>query len=393
MKRSALAAWTLLALMVCAFVALLFFSGGRTVTSWDIPFVLIFIFWGVLGLLIAIKRPGHPIGWTLQVIGLVTTVTAWAEVYGTGEGVPADGRRSFAAWFETWAGDWVPPLLVMVVLLLFPRGRLQSRLDRIAFVVASVACVLGGFAVAATPGRLPGHSFANPYGVDALRPVLDVLDAVLVDGPGLALAFVLCLVALVARLRRSGGEERQQLKWFVFAASLAVTTIFLGGLLSTLGVLDGPNGNTIGGMLFMVSMVSLPLTIAIAILKYRLYDIDVVINRALVYAALTAILAAAYVALVFGFQALLSPFTAESDLAIAGSTLAVAAFFRPVRARSQRVIDHRFYRRKFDAQRTLEEFNAQLRDEVDLQALSTSLEVGVQDTMQPAHISLWLRGT
>ena len=386
-------AWSLFAMMVGTFLALLFFTEGSTVTSWDLPFVLIFMFWGVLGLLISLKRPGHPIGWTLQLIGLVTTVTTWAEVYGSGAGGSTDGWRSFVAWFETWAGDWVPPLLVMIVLLLFPRGKLQSRLDRIAFAFAVSACLLGGLAVAAMPGRLPGHQFANPYGIEASRRVLEVLAAVFVDGPGLALAFVLCLVALVSRLRRSAGDERQQLKWFVFAASLAVATIFLGGLLSTLEVLDGPTGDTIGGVLFMASMIALPLSIAIAILKYRLYDIDVVINRTLVYAVLTAVLAAAYVALVFGFQVLLSPFTAESDLAIAASTLAVAALFRPVRSRVQAFIDRRFYRRKFDAQRTLEEFNAHLRDEVDLQALSMRLEDVVQDTMQPAHISLWLRGT
>ena len=391
MKHRALA-WTQFALMVGIFLALLYLSRGSTENSFDLPFVVIFMFWGVLGLLIAIKQPGHPIGWTLQAIGLVTTVTTCAEVYGTGEGVSAEGWRSSVAWFETWAGDWVPPLLVMVVLLLFPRGTLQGRLDRIAFRFAVVSCILGGLAVALAPGRLPGHPFNNPYGIHALDTVIAVLDAVFVEGPGLALAFILCLVALVARLRRSIGDERQQLKWFVFAASLAVATIFLSGLLSTLEVLDGPIGDTVGGILFMVSMVALPLSIAIAILKYRLYDIDVVINRTLVYAALTAVLAGAYVSLVFGFQALLAPFTAESDLAIAGSTLAVAALFRPVRGRVQAFIDRRFYRRKFDAQRTLEEFNTHLRDEVDLEALSTRLEVVVQDTMQPAHISLWLRG-
>jgi hypothetical protein len=163
------------------------------------------------------------------------------------------------------------------------------------------------------------------------------------------------------------------------------------------GLAEGVAGFTtsisasVGQGLVTFGIVLLPVTIGVSILRYRLYDIDVVINRALVYAALTAVLAAAYVGLVFAFQALLSPFTAESDIAIAGSTLAVAALFRPARGRIQGFIDRRFYRRKFDAEHTVSEFSARLRDQVDLSAITFQLTEAIQDTVQPAHISLWMR--
>lgn len=144
-------------------------------------------------------------------------------------------------------------------------------------------------------------------------------------------------------------------------------------------------------MVWTVGTLCLPASAGLAILRYRLYDIDVIVNKTLVYAGLSFVLAGLYVALVFAFQSLLAPFTAESDVAIAGSTLAVAAAFRPLRARVQAFIDRRFYRRKVDAQRTLDEFVSHLRDEVDLPALTSRLQGVVQDTMQPAHVSLWLR--
>ena len=176
------------------------------------------------------------------------------------------------------------------------------------------------------------------------------------------------------------------MKWMMFAAILMAAYLLLWA------VSAGAFGSDrIAESLQGVALLSVPGAAGIAILKYRLYDIDVVINRTLVYGSLTAILAAAYAGLVFGLQAILAPFTAQSDLAIAGSTLAVAALFRPLRARVQDFIDRRFYRRKVDAQRTVEEFSVRLRDEVDLDAVTSQLTRVVKDTMQPAHVSLWMR--
>jgi hypothetical protein len=199
-------------------------------------------------------------------------------------------------------------------------------------------------------------------------------------------------VSMVVRFRRSRGDERQQLKAFAFAAAFLALSLF--GTATTL------RGNTAADPLPMffqgltvVAAISVAFASGLAILRYRLYDIDVIINRALVYAVLTALLVVAYTMLVFAFQELLSPFTAESDLAVAASTLAVAALFGPMRRRVQAFIDGRFYRRKVDAQATVEQFSSRLRDEVDLEAVTTQLTGVVREAIQPAHLSVWLRGS
>ncbi len=199
------------------------------------------------------------------------------------------------------------------------------------------------------------------------------------------------MVALGVRFRRSGREARQQIKWlFLLAAVFAPLTPLLV-VLSEAEVQVG--GVMVADVLFEIPLVAIPVCVGVAILRYRLYDVDVVINRTLVYAALTAILAGAYFGCVLLFQLALGPLTEDNGLAIAGSTLAVAALFRPARARIQAVVDQRFYRRRYDAQRTLEAFTTRLRDELDLDALGADVRAVVQDTVQPAHVSLWLRSS
>jgi amino acid transporter len=184
--------------------------------------------------------------------------------------------------------------------------------------------------------------------------------------------------SIVVRFRRSRGVERQQLKWVTAAAAL---------LLLLLPV----SGETLGFAALLLGFLVIAVAVAVAMLRYRLYDIDVVINRALVYGALTATLAAAYLAVVLLLQLALGPLTEDNGLAIAGSTLGVAALFRPARARIQHAVDRRFYRRKYDAAQTVERFGARLRDEVELDSLSAELRGVVAETMQPAHVSLWVR--
>jgi hypothetical protein len=221
----------------------------------------------------------------------------------------------------------------------------------------------------------------NPIGVSS--PLLDLLQGLAVLG--LLIGVFGSSASLIARFRRSRGEQRQQMKWLALAGAVAAATLPIAVVLSDVIGVTAANGA------IMLSVLGLPVATGVAILRYRLYDIDVVINRTLVYGALTATLAAAYLGSVLLLQLLLRPLTADSNLAIAGSTLAVAALFRPARARIQAAVDRRFYRRKYDAARTLERFGTRLREQVALDNLSGELRTVVVETMQPAHVSLWLR--
>jgi hypothetical protein len=290
-------------------------------------------------------------------------------------------------WFDEWIIFVEFGLVGIVLPLLFPDGRLPSRRWRPVLWLG--AAVVGTAAVGTAFGRAryegdADESLRNPMAVGG--PVGEVLDALTAVGGALFAAVVLCcLVGVAVRLRRSSGVERQQLKWFASAIGLLMAGLAAAALSEAIGW--EPLGN-VGWWLFLTSLVcGMPLAVAVAVLRYRLYDIDFVIRRTLVYGALTATLAAAYLALVM----LLGLAVGESDVAIAASTLAVAALFRPARARIQAAVDRRFYRRRYDAARTLEAFGGRLRDEIDLEALGADLREVVRGTVQPAHVSLWLR--
>jgi hypothetical protein len=304
-----------------------------------------------------------------------------AELWLDGNGVPAVLGET-AAWY----GDvsWILVILpaASFLLLLFPDGRLPSPRWRAVAWCAGAGIGLLFAADSLSSGPLADYpELANPYGVDS--PVVDVVGGI--AALALAVAMVGSPLSLVLRFRRAGRAERQQIKWLALAGAVAAVTFVLA-LASYEALPEGVSDRAI-----MLSILMLPVAAGVAILRHRLYDIDVVINRTLVYGALTATLAAAYFGSVLLLQLALSPLTEESDLAIAGSTLAVAALFRPARARIQHAVDRRFYRRRYDAARTLESFGTRLRDQVDLDALGADLRGVVTDTMQPAHVSLWLR--
>jgi len=267
-------------------------------------------------------------------------------------------------------------------LLLFPDGRLPSRRWRAVAWCAGLGIGLLFAADSLSPGPLDDYPrLSNPYGVDS--PVREAAAGISVL---LLLAAMLgSPLSLILRFRRSGIEQREQIKWLALAGAAATATFAVALLGSDLW------GDTVANAAIMLSIALLPVAAGVAILRHRLYDIDVVINRTLVYGALTAILGAAYLGTVLLLQVALSPVTESSDLAIAGSTLGVAALFRPARSRVQTLVDRRFYRGRYDAQRTLASFAVRLRDEVALDALSAELRAVVVDTMQPAHVSLWLR--
>jgi hypothetical protein len=272
---------------------------------------------------------------------------------------------------------------VVFLLHLFPDGRFMSRRWRGVGVASSVILVLVTVGSAFAPGILDGaSSIDNPLGAggglgDAFTGMRNLGNLLGVP------TFLAALVALVVRFRRSRGVERQQLKWITFSLVL----------IAGAGAVNAPGGaTTLPFFLMMIALAALPVAIGIAMLRYRLYDIDVVINRALVYAVLSATLVVTYLGTVLLLQLILSGVTKNSSLAVAASTLAVAALFRPARRRIQAIVDRRFYRRKYDAAQTLERFGARLRDEIDLDALGVELRGVVAETMQPAHVSLWLRG-
>jgi hypothetical protein len=247
------------------------------------------------------------------------------------------------------------------------------------------------------PGSLPEITgepswpdVANPLGIEALRPLSGSLD---VSVGLLPLCMVGSALSLIGRFRRSRDRERLQLKWLAAGAGLTATlylVLMASGGAEHFGLWTPPAWVNNFDDVIIYSFALIPVSVGVAVLKYRLYDIDVIINRTLVYGGLTALLATTYLGTVLLLQGVI-PTAGDSDLTIAGSTLAVAALFRPLRARVQDFIDRRFYRRKVDAQHTLESFSSRLRDDVDLDNLSRDLLGVVRDTMQPEHASLWLR--
>jgi hypothetical protein len=279
---------------------------------------------------------------------------------------------------------WLPSvtLTTTFLLLLFPHGQLLSPHWRPVAWLAAVVTIAGTALLAIVPWDLlnPGVPAQNPVSVEGLR-YLGIAPPVPIFVIGIPTT-LLSTVSLVLRFRRSRGEERQQLKWFVYAGVLIVGALFVPLLVP----------GAASSLLQLLVMPSLPVAAGIAILRYRLYDIDRIINRTLVYGALTASLALVYFASVVTLQYTFRTLTGgESQLVIVASTLAIAALFQPLRRRIQIMIDRRFYRRKYDARRTLEAFSAKLRDETDLDALSNNLVGVVKETIQPAHVSLWLR--
>ena len=335
----------------------------------------------VVGALIAGRHPDNAIGWIFLAVAVAIGVGGLAGSYAEHWAGGRGGSKTLgetAVWYSNLS--WIPFILVpcTFLLLLFPDGRLPSRGWRPVAWCAGAGIVGVFVTVGLQPGPVEDFpQLQNPYAVEGawLDPLAGLAGLVLLVG------IVGSAASLAVRFRRSRGERRHQIKWLVLAGGVAALTVPIASLGSDLW------GSTATNVASMLSVLGLPIAAAIAILRHRLYDIDVVINRTLVYGALTAMLATTYLALVV----LIGLAVGESDLAIAASTLAVAALFRPARARIQALVDRRFYRRRYDAGRTLEAFSGRLRDELDLQALGADLRGVVHQTVQPAHVSLWLR--
>jgi hypothetical protein len=343
----------------------------------------------VLGGLVASRRPENPYGWLWLGLGLSGALLQLADSYAAyalvvePDSLPAPRTVGNILGVGWGMGVTLLPFL----LLLFPTGRLPSRRWRPvawAVLVAGAVLLIGGLLA---PGKSGIGPFENPLGVGGIIGEVIVFITI-------AMVFVLfgasilSGLSLVFRYRRAGGVVRQQLKWFAYAAVLFVGGLVFGGFLrqDLPGVWDA--------LFETATFMALYVAVGVAILRYRLYDIDLLINRTLVYGSLTALLAATYFGGVTGAQAFFRTLTGQEEqpqIAVVASTLVIAALFNPLRRRIQAFVDRRFYRRKYDARKTLEDFSARLREETDLEALNNELVGIVRETMQPAHVSVWLR--
>ena len=355
---------------------------------------LVILAFPTVGAIIASRRPGNPIGWIFCAIGLsvITGVASYEYALYARHVAPSLPAVTFVAWVGSWTWFVGMGLAGTLVLLLFPDGRPPSPRWRI---VGRLSVVLIGITVVAhavRPGLLDDYddlAIPNPFGMTG--PIGDLALAVidLFAWPLVMLA-IASFAALVTRFVRARGDERQQLKWVAYAAGLMAVGIFATLVVSLAGKEDDPAFGWVPYVGFL-GLGLIPVAAGIGILRYRLYDIDLLINRTLVYGVLSATLAAVYVGLVIALQGLLSGFTGGNSLAVAASTLAVAALFGPVRRRIQKAVDRRFYRSRYDAARTVEAFSSRLRHEVDLAHLTDELRGVVAETLQPASVSVWLR--
>ena len=391
-------AWTVLALSIGLWAASV--GLGRAhgplagVPVFDVVDVVIytaFLAWTVVGAVIISRRPSNRIGWLLCAAGLLILLGAFALHYALATllgGWPALPGGRAAAWLAPWTTVLGLSLWFWLILL-FPDGHLPSPRWRWVAWCYGLLALPGIVGLALLPGPQPGGFFElgpipNPLGWEAvgevLRPVNAIAQVVATALLGVA------VVSMVLRLRRASGVQRQQLKWLAYAAAL-LASYYLLAFLYTRGTIRSvpPLIDTaVSGL----GLVVVPAAIGVAVLRYRLYDIDRLINRTLVYGLLTLLLGGGYaaVALVLGQLA-----GQDSSLAVAGATLAVAALFQPARRRIQQVVDRRFNRRRYDAAKTIEAFSARLRDEVDLDTLTGELLAVAAQTVEPTKASLWLR--
>ena len=377
--------WLLAVGVPVGMLALIVAGPTPEVDAWAIPLYSgIVATWGLMGALLVTRRPDNRVGWVLLAVGLCIGLAILGQLWaflslakfegslpGTGAGVIL-GLLFNPSFF-----------LVVLVPLLFPDGRLMSRrwAAVVALLLLSAAATLIG--VATKPGPIEGMpTVYNPLGM----PALGGLPQALIDigGIGALVCIPAGILAAVLRYRRGTLVERKQLKWFGSVLVLAFSMFFAATLLPQ------PYGQW-AWIVASASIGLVPVAIGIAILRYRLYEIDRIVSRTIGWALVTAALAAVFVGTIVGLQAVLAPFTNNNTLAVAGSTLVAAALFQPVRARVQRAVDRRFNRARVDAQRAIDAFGIHLRDDVDLAALHGRLLAAANATVQPAGAGLWLR--
>jgi hypothetical protein len=337
--------------------------------------------YATVGLVLSLRRPANPIGWLYAAAGLAWSLAIPWDAW-LGQLVAEQRPLPLAAQVAAVYGElsWAPATVLGVTLpaLLVPDGRLRSRRWRPVSVAGVVAAVLVVVGAGLAPGPLQDIPIANPFGLAG--PAGAVADTMVGVGTTLwAASLVASLACVVLRFRSSRGVERQQLRWVAVGAAAAVAGLLAGAA--------APQDTWLASVLY-ASVLCIPLAVAVAVLRYRLWDLDRLVSRTVTYAVVTALLVAPYLLIVPAAGRLAA---GSGSLAVAAATLAAAALFQPLRRRVQDLVDRRFNRRRYDAARTVEGFAARLRDQVDLDALSTELLAVVDHTMQPATAWLWLR--
>jgi MFS family permease len=379
-NRAAALAWVsavFAAALLAGALALVFFGptgdGAQTTGVGEVLFPGLGLAFAIVGALIVTRRPRHPIGWIYAATGVLIGLAAFSLAYSQ---LAQQLLLPFAPVADAifgvtfFAGFLLP---ITLGLLFFPDGHLLSRRWRAAVLITAIGYIgiVSQNALAERPEYETLHTAAE-FGLIAL--------------PAAILASV---ASLILRWRRAIGVEREQLKWVGAAALLLGLDLIAVILLATFGAIPESGGVTF--VLLALGIALLPVAVGIAILRYHLYEIDLLINQTLVYGVTTAAIAAAFFGGIVALQAILRPFTTGSELAVAVSTLLSFALFQPIRRRVQDAVDRRFYRSRYDAARTLDAFAIRLRDEVDLDAVRRDLIDAVERAVQPAHASVWLR--
>ncbi|HEU5344551.1 MAG TPA: hypothetical protein VFU60_09420 [Ktedonobacterales bacterium] len=390
MKRAAIVrAWIIIAVFALGVGSGSVLAAQIGILGRVAPMAVAFAMYPIVGAIVLAYRPGNATGRLLVVVGFGVTTTFFSAGYTDYASITGHALPGFA--FMDWLGNVIWPQNIafgMLLALLFPTGHLPSPRWRWLLWAGVAGMALNALSSAFMPGVFSGETTVNPFGVPALGPLLSILG--LLSNALVALLGLGALLAVLVRFWRSRGIERQQMKWFALGTAVLVIAIALNLLL----VPDDNNGAQLG---FAIGFGVLPFSIGAAVLRARLYDIDIIINRALVYGLLTASLAVVYFGLVLGFQFVVTHRVgglgaqAQQPIVIVLSTLLIAALFTPLRARIQRLIDRRFYRRKYDSARTLARFGQTLRTEVEIEPLCDHLVSAVEETMQPESVMLWIR--
>lgn len=372
--------------LAAASVVLIVLTPGRDLSAaWGFPgydalFAVVYL---AIAVLITTRRPENLVGWLFLVSAVLSGVQTFADSYGAYASASGAPGGALGIWIGSWI--WIPAMTVIVlIVLLFPNGRPASRSWR----GATFALIPIGAAGTLLWAVAHPDVVVDPRAIDPLGLAPDHLLRALA-GPSLMLLaawFLVAAASLVARMRHGDGVERQQVKWLALAAALVGVTLG-ASIVTTLLPFDAGVAKATQ-ILAVAGVLLIPISAAVAILRYRLYDIDVLINRVLIYGAVSAILLATYAAGVVLLQSLLRPFTAGSDLAVAVTTLVIVALFQPVRRRVRDFVDRRFYRSRYNAARTLDAFTARLRDQVDIDSVRADLLGAVGETMRPAHASV-----